>query len=175
MYSHPKYRTHQFTVTTDWPGGVYGSPTVSGSRSGGLIAACWATLMYFGTDGYVRSTGEIVRTAKYIEAGLRELPGIYVFGRPATSVVAIGSHDIDIFGLSDALCKLGWNLNPLQFPSGIHICVTAMHTTPGVADAFLHDVKVELARLMLEPGKPTEGKVSEYCIHPIMLMTMFPE
>lgn len=162
LYSDPKYRTHQFTVTTDWPGGVYGSPTVSGSRSGGLIAACWATLMSFGLDGYTETTAAIVRTTRHIEQQLRQMRGIFVFGQPATSVVAIGSNEIDIFRLSDALCKLGWNLNPLQFPSGIHICVTYMHTKKGVAEAFVHDVEVELAKLLLEPGKPAEGKMAVY-------------
>lgn len=118
MYSHTKYRQHQYTVTTDWPGGVYGSPTVNGSRAGGLIATCWATMMSFGEDGYIESTKRIIDTARYIERGIRKLDGIYVFGTPATSVVAIGSKTIDIFRLSDALCSLGWNLNALQFPSG---------------------------------------------------------
>lgn len=162
LYSHAKYRQHQFTVTTDWPGGVYGSPTVSGSRSGGLIAACWATLMHFGQAGYVETTGDIIRTTRYIETELRKLPGIYVFGQPATSVIALGSKELDIFGLSDALCKLGWNLNPLQFPSGIHLCVTYMHTKEGVADAFVRDVRTELARLMEDPTRPTEGKMAVY-------------
>lgn len=35
LYSEPKFRHHQFNVSTDWPGGVYGSPTVNGSRAGG--------------------------------------------------------------------------------------------------------------------------------------------
>jgi hypothetical protein len=35
LYSEPKFRHHQFCVSTDWPGGVYGSPTVNGSRAGG--------------------------------------------------------------------------------------------------------------------------------------------
>lgn len=35
LYSDPKFRHHQFCVSTDWPGGVYGSPTVNGSRAGG--------------------------------------------------------------------------------------------------------------------------------------------
>lgn len=58
---------HQYTVTTDWPGGVYGSPTVSGSRAGGNIAVCWATLLHFGREGYVMATRDIVHTTKYIE------------------------------------------------------------------------------------------------------------
>lgn len=46
------------------------------------------------------------------------MDGIYVFGKPATSVIAIGSNIFDIFRLSDNLGQLGWNLNVLQFPSG---------------------------------------------------------
>lgn len=32
LYSNKIYRHYQYTVTTDWPGGVYGSPTVNGSN-----------------------------------------------------------------------------------------------------------------------------------------------
>lgn len=62
-----RYMHHQYTVTTDWPGGVYGSPTVSGSRAGGNIAVCWATLLHFGREGYVLATRNIIHTTKYIE------------------------------------------------------------------------------------------------------------
>jgi sphinganine-1-phosphate aldolase len=33
----------------------------------GIIAACWATLMYYGLEGYVDATKKIVQTTKYIE------------------------------------------------------------------------------------------------------------
>lgn len=69
MYSEKKFKDHQFTVTTDWPGGVYGSPTVNGSRAGGIIAACWATMMSFGYEGYLEATKRIVDTARYVERG----------------------------------------------------------------------------------------------------------
>lgn len=69
LYSDKKYRRYQYTVTTDWPGGVYGSPSVNGSRAGGIIAACWATLLSFGLEGYVEATKNIVDTTKYIEQG----------------------------------------------------------------------------------------------------------
>ena len=105
-------------MTTDWPGGVYGSPCVNGSRAGGIIAACWATLLHFGLDGYTESTKRIIDTTKVIESGLRKMKGIFIYGKPDTTVIAIGSKDFDIFRLSDALCKRGWNLNALQFPSG---------------------------------------------------------
>ncbi|XP_060525909.1 sphingosine-1-phosphate lyase [Cylas formicarius] len=162
LYRDKKYLHHQYTVTTDWVGGVYGSPTVNGSRAGGNIAVCWATLLNFGTEGYIKATRDIVHTARYIEKGLRRLKPIFVFGQPATSVVAIGSNEFDIYRLSDALQKLGWCLNILQFPSGIHICVTLMHTKPGVADKFLNDVKSSLTEIMKDPGVPVEGKMALY-------------
>ena len=39
IYKNKDLRRHQFYVTTDWPGGMYGSPAVLGTRPGGAIAA----------------------------------------------------------------------------------------------------------------------------------------
>lgn len=49
---------------------------------------------------------------------LRDLDGIFIFGNPTTSVIAIGSNIFNIYRLSDALNTKGWNLNTLQFPIG---------------------------------------------------------
>ncbi|XP_050295016.1 sphingosine-1-phosphate lyase [Anthonomus grandis grandis] len=162
LYRDPKYRHCQYTVTTDWVGGVYGSPTVNGSRSGGNIATCWATLLYHGLNGYVDSTKDIIYTTRFIEKGLRRIKGIFIFGQPATSVVAIGSHDFDILRLSDALEKRGWSLNVLQYPSGIHICITKLHTRATIAQKFLDDVKEAVAEIMKDPSVPVEGKMALY-------------
>ncbi|XP_063237061.1 sphingosine-1-phosphate lyase [Bacillus rossius redtenbacheri] len=162
LYSEPKYRHHQFCVTTDWPGGVYGSPTVNGSRAGGIIAACWATMISFGLEGYVDTTKKIVETTRYIVKRLSEMDSLFVFGEPATSVIAIGSRAFHIYRLSDALGKRGWNLNPLQYPPGIHLCVTHMHTAPGVAERFVADVRAELGTIMQDPGRQVDGKLAMY-------------
>uniref|UniRef100_A0A182T279 sphinganine-1-phosphate aldolase n=1 Tax=Anopheles maculatus TaxID=74869 RepID=A0A182T279_9DIPT len=162
LYSEKVYRHYQYTVTTEWPGGVYGSPTVNGSRAGGIIAATWATMMNFGLDGYVEATKRIIDTTRHIEQQLRAIKNIFIFGTPATSVIGIGSRDFDIFLLGGELSNLGWNLNSLQFPSGIHICVTYMHTEAGVADKFIQDVRTKVALIMKNPTKPVEGKMAIY-------------
>ncbi|KAG7190951.1 hypothetical protein KM043_007002 [Ampulex compressa] len=162
LYKEKKYRHFQYTITTDWPGGIYGSPTINGSRAGGIIAACWATLMFFGYNGYVEATKKIIQTTRYIELELRKLDGIFIFGTPATSVIALGSKDFDIYKLLEALNAKGWNLNTLQFPSGIHICITYVHTEKGVADLFLDDIKSELATILKNPSVPVEGKLAMY-------------
>lgn len=162
LYSHPKYRHHQYCVTTDWPGGIYGSPTVSGSRAGGNIATCWATLMYFGKEGYLEATKKIIETRKYIEERLRKITSICVFGTPITSVIAIGSHDFQIFRLAEVLNKKGWDVNPLQYPSGFHICVTHVHTQEGVAERFVSHIEEALVDILKNPGLAVEGDMAIY-------------
>lgn len=162
LYRNKNYHHHQYTVTTDWPGGVYGSPSVNGSRPGGNIAVCWAAMLNFGKDKYVQATRDVIHTTKYIEKGLRRIKGIFIFGQPVTSVIALGSNDFEIYRLSTALKEKGWNLSVLQFPSGIHICVTRQHTKPGVADQFLEDVRIALDEILKNPSEPVEGKMAIY-------------
>lgn len=99
MYRDAKYRKHQFSVQTDWPGGIYASPTISGSRSGANIATCWATLLHFGYEGYVESVKKILTTQRYIKSQLSNVEGIYILGDPKMTVIAFGSNDFDIFKL----------------------------------------------------------------------------
>ena len=55
------------------------------------------------------------------------------------------------------LSKKGWNINPLQFPSAFHICITLMHVQEGVAEAFLNDFKECVAECRKFPDKSAEG------------------
>uniref|UniRef100_A0A3B3S335 sphinganine-1-phosphate aldolase n=1 Tax=Paramormyrops kingsleyae TaxID=1676925 RepID=A0A3B3S335_9TELE len=160
LYREQKYRHYQYFVAPDWQGGIYASPSVAGSRPGGIIAACWATMMYMGEDGYVDATRKVIEIARFIEAEIRKVDGVFVFGKPEVSVVALGSKVFDIFRLSNALTSKGWNLNTLQFPSSIHICVTLLHTKPGVATQFIRDVKEQVAIIMKNPKEKTTGMVS---------------
>nr|XP_040033710.1 sphingosine-1-phosphate lyase 1 isoform X1 [Gasterosteus aculeatus aculeatus] len=162
LYSDTKYRHYQYFVAPDWQGGIYASPSVAGSRPGGIIAACWATMMHMGEDGYVNATKKIVSTTRKIQKEISKIKGVFVFGEPKVSVVAIGSNDFDIFRLSNALTSKGWNLNTLQYPSSIHICCTVLHTQSGVADRFIRDVKEQVAIIMKNPKEKTTGMGAIY-------------
>ncbi|XP_030604357.1 sphingosine-1-phosphate lyase 1 isoform X2 [Archocentrus centrarchus] len=162
LYSDKKYRQYQYFVAPDWQGGIYASPSIAGSRPGGIIAACWATMMHMGENGYVEATRKIVSTARKIKTEIRKIKGVFVFGDPVVSVVAIGSDDFDIFRLSNALTSKGWNLNTLQYPSSIHICCTVLHTQSGVADHFIRDVKEQVAIIMKNPKEKTTGMGAIY-------------
>ncbi|CDQ58562.1 unnamed protein product [Oncorhynchus mykiss] len=162
LYSDKKYRHYQYFVAPDWQGGIYASPSVAGSRPGGIIAACWATMMYMGEDGYIKTTKKIIDTARTIKTEIRKINGVFVFGDPEVSVVAIGSDVFDIFRLSNALTSKGWNLNTLQYPSSIHICCTVLHTQEGVAKQFIGEVKEQVALILKNPNEKTTGMGAIY-------------
>ncbi|XP_068183598.1 sphingosine-1-phosphate lyase 1 isoform X2 [Antennarius striatus] len=157
LYSDKKYRQYQYFVAPDWQGGIYASPSIAGSRPGGIIAACWATMMHMGENGYINATKKIIGTARKIRNAVSKMNGVFVFGNPEVSVVAIGSDVFDIFRLSNALTSKGWNLNTLQYPSSIHICCTVLHTQEGVADQFICDVREQVAIILKNPKEKTTG------------------
>ncbi|XP_020350537.1 sphingosine-1-phosphate lyase 1 isoform X2 [Oncorhynchus kisutch] len=162
LYSDKKYRHYQYFVAPDWQGGIYASPSVAGSRPGGIIAACWATMMHMGEDGYIKATKKIIDTARTIKTEIRKINGVFVFGDPEVSVVAIGSDVFDIFRLSNALTSKGWNLNMLQYPSSIHICCTVLHTHEGVAKQLISDIKEQVALILKNPNEKTTGMGAIY-------------
>lgn len=162
MYRDTSFLHSQYSVQTDWPGGVYATPNLGGSRAGSNIATCWAAMMYYGGNGYVDNTRKVISTSRYIESGLREIPGLIVYGKPQMSVVAVGSNVFDVFRLVASLSGLGWNLNRLQYPSGFHFCVTLQHTMEGVADQFLEDIKECTQAIMKDPKTPATGMAAMY-------------
>ncbi|CAG5129758.1 unnamed protein product, partial [Candidula unifasciata] len=162
MYRNRDLLTHQFFVQPDWPGGMYASPTFAGSRAGSIVAACWATLMHFGEDGYIDTTKRIVSTTKYIVNRLKSIPEIFIFGEPQVSVIGIGSSVFNVYRLFESLVEKGWNLNSLQFPSSLHLCVTLLHTNYGVADQFVTDIQDCVKEIMKNPKAVCQGAGAIY-------------
>lgn len=156
MYRNNQLRQYQYFVTANWTGGLYGSPTLAGSRPGALMAGCWATLMAIGYEGYKQSCLEIVGAARCIKATVtEEIDELQVVGNPLGSVVAFTSDVISIYDLADAMNKKGWHLNALQKPAAIHIAVTRL-TVP-VTDQLLKDLKEAVKELVAQGNSPASS------------------
>jgi sphinganine-1-phosphate aldolase len=156
LYRSNELRNYQYFTCTDWPGGIYASPTLAGSRSGALIATCWATMLHHGVDKYVKATREILNTAKYLEEEIRKMPALQILGRVDAMVVAFTAAPsptnrrkprFNIYVLKELMEKRGWSLNALQFPPGVHVAVTALSVKPGVAQQLIADLKAAVTEL----------------------------
>lgn len=145
MYRTPELRQCQYYVSSSWTGGMYGSPTLAGSRPGALMAGCWATLVHIGENGYEKSCRDIVSVTNTARRAIESEPllkkHLQVLGNPITSVLAFNcrpSSKINIYLLGDAMTKKGWHLASLQNPAALHFAFTRL-SVPAVNE-FIADL-----------------------------------
>src|SRR5690606_482830 len=96
LYRDADLRRHQFQVETGWPGGIWLSPTIAGTRPGGAIAGAWATLRAFGVDGYLDLHRDLLATSDRLRAGVAAIDGLEVLGDPPAGVFAVASTTDEI-------------------------------------------------------------------------------
>lgn len=140
LYRGLELRRYQYFTATEWPGGLYFSPTLAGSRPGGLSAACWAAMVSMGERGYMDATQRIIETASRMKDGMRAIPELHLLGE-SLWIIALGSESLDIYKVMDQMARQRWNLNGLHRPPALHLAVTLRHTQPGVAERFVEDLK----------------------------------
>ncbi|KAJ3332913.1 hypothetical protein HDU76_012650 [Blyttiomyces sp. JEL0837] len=151
MYRSQELRKYQYFLSTDWPGGVYASPTIAGSRPGALVAGCWTTMLRLGESGYVESTKQIISSARRIKQGIEGIKGLRVIGNPLVSVISFdAAPPLKIYGIGDLLSRKGWHLNMLQFPEAIHIACT--YLTVHSADKLIEDIREAVETLRKDPS-----------------------
>ncbi|MBV9792041.1 MAG: hypothetical protein JOZ51_27900, partial [Chloroflexi bacterium] len=146
LYRNHALHRYQLFAATDWPGGIYASPTMTGTRPGGAIAAAWAVMQFLGESGYHELVQRVMQTTAELRRGITAIDGITILGDPAMSILAIASHRLDIYEVGDEMTLRGWHLDRQQFPPSLHLTVNAVHAD-SVA-AFLQDLaaSVEVAR-----------------------------
>jgi sphinganine-1-phosphate aldolase len=158
LYRTPELRRLQYFTVEDWAGGLYASPGMSGSRSGGIIAAAWAAMVTLGRQGFVDIARDIFHTAARLRSIIEAHDELQVIGHPLFNVAFTHRQGapLDIFHVNDALAERGWRLNGLQYPPALHFCITRPNTAPGVMARFAADLDaaLESARRAGAAGTP---------------------
>ncbi|MFW6081750.1 MAG: pyridoxal phosphate-dependent decarboxylase family protein [Desulfosalsimonas sp.] len=152
LYRGRQLRRYQYFTITDWPGGLYFSPTFAGSRPGALSAQCWAAMVKIGKQGYREAARQILSAAQEIKKGIREIRELYILGDPLW-VIAFASDTLDIYQVMEQMGKKGWSLNGLHRPACLHIAVTLRHTLDGVTERFVSDLKEAVSYVKANPGE----------------------
>jgi glutamate/tyrosine decarboxylase-like PLP-dependent enzyme len=156
LYRDADLRRHQFFTHTEWPGGLYVSPTMTGTRSGAAIAAAWAVLHFLGEEGYLDLAHRVLGTTRRLREGIEAIPGLHVLGEPAMSVLSFASDRHDVHALAPALERRGWRVDLNQRPASIHLMVTPAHEQH--ADEFLADLRAAAS----EPPSDPSGNAAVY-------------
>ena len=142
-------RNSQYFFNTSWTGGKYCSPGMDGSRSGGLLAATWASMVSLGRQGYLDHARRIFGTAASMQDAVRSHDELRLLGNPtfcfSFTTTGEGAGAFDIYHVNDFMRQRGWRFNGQQYPNAIHMAVTRPQTQPGVAEAFTVDLAEAVA------------------------------
>lgn len=139
LYRDASLRKHQYFAYTDWPGGIYVSPSMTGTRPGGAIAAAWAVMHRLGHDGYLEIARSVMITARRLRRRVDSIEDLQILGEPHMSVMCIGSDTLDIYEVGDQMQARGWHLDRQQSPPSLHLTINHAHIQS--ADQFIEDLR----------------------------------
>ncbi|MFO0664362.1 MAG: aminotransferase class V-fold PLP-dependent enzyme [Polyangiaceae bacterium] len=148
LYKNRDLRKHQIFTCAGWNGYAMVNPTVQSTKSGGPVAAAWATMHAVGNAGYKERARSMLEATRKLCKGIDAIPGLKVIGNPEMCLVAFVSEGFSIFHLIDAVNKRGWYVQAqLQahdgaIPESAHLTVTTM--SEALADEFLADLAASI-------------------------------
>lgn len=162
LYRNIEYFRHQIFVNQDWPGGVFASPALLGTRPGGAYAAAWASIQANGMEGYKELARRTMLAVDELVAGIKSIDGLEIIGNPLASLISYRSTnpDLNIFALGDVMEEKGWHIDRLQRPDALHAMVTASHDK--VVQQYLDDLRESVQTVLANPQLGDSGQAATY-------------
>ncbi len=162
LYRDMDFLKHQFFIHQDWPGGVFASPALLGTRPGGPIAAAWAATQAMGRQGYVDLVRRTLAVAHKLRKGIRTIDGLDIMGHPKASLFGFHSTDpkVNIFAVGDLMEERGWHMDRIQKPEGLHAMVTPAHEAS--VDTYLSDLAWAVEEVRAHPERAVRGNAAMY-------------
>ena len=118
--------------------GLYSTPNITGSRSGGGVASAWAVMHYLGEEGYRKSVQSILGIKQRFMDGIRSITGLEIWGEPQAYHFAFGSKSFDIFAVADGMADRGWGIGRGIEPPSILLMINLSHQP--IVDDFMRDL-----------------------------------
>ncbi|ADO69940.1 pyridoxal phosphate-dependent decarboxylase family protein [Stigmatella aurantiaca] len=159
LYRNRALRRHQFFTYGGWPGGLYASPSMTGTRPGGAIAAAWAVMQALGEEGYLENARRVLSATDTLVAGINAIPGLRVLGAPQVGVFAFSSDSLNVYELGDAMEARGWKMDRQQNPPALHCMITPSHER--IVEPLLADLRDCASKLAAGEPAP-EGSAAMY-------------
>jgi glutamate/tyrosine decarboxylase-like PLP-dependent enzyme len=154
MYRDKELRKPQFFACAEWTGYTVINPTILSSKTGGPLAAAWATINAIGDQGYLEIARRTMEATEKIIKGIESIPELKLLGRPEFCLVAFTSDSVSVFELIDEMKDKAWYVQPQLGFSGsqenIHLSVSAVSLER--VEAMLADLKSGVARIKDRPA-----------------------
>lgn len=144
----------------NWPNGRFSTPTLTGTRPGGAVAAAWAVFNHLGETGYLAIADRLLKLTKRYTDGIRAIPGLKLWGEPDLSIINFGSEEFDIFAVAEVLKQDDWLIGLTQQPRGMHAMLSLIHEP--VCDEYLARLRNAVELVRRQGGKPQSDLRATY-------------
>jgi glutamate/tyrosine decarboxylase-like PLP-dependent enzyme len=152
LYRSQELRRYQIYTCAQWTGYTIVNPTMQSTKSAGPLAAAWAVLHFIGDDGYLELARQMLDATRRVTAGIEQIEGLRLLGRPDMNLVAFTSDEMSVFHIIDEMKQRGWYIQPQL---GFHGSKENVHLSINPAGAkwvgdFLRDLRecTQIARTM---------------------------
>ncbi len=166
LYRNASFRKYQYFAYAKWPGGLFGSPSLAGSRPGGMIAAGWAALVGMGQSGYIDIAKQLRDTTNKLCDGVNKIDGVCLVTNPDMTCLSIMSDiasttPVSILAVADAMeARSGWKMERQQLPDSLHLSVLPQHAR--TVDLFLKDLEHAVNYVKEHPESANQGTTGVY-------------
>ena len=156
IFRHQVFRFGAPERNDDW----YVTPSMTGTRPGGPIAAAWAVLRYLGKQGYLKVTRETLDFVHELQDGINSIDELEVMGQPAMTVFAFTSRSLDLFAVAQGLTDRGWLVSRDIWPvPAIRFMQSLGHASH--TQRYLHDLS-EVVDLVKRGAIKSDGGRADY-------------
>ena len=158
LFKEKTYRSHCMYALTTWPGGIYATAGLSGSRSGAPSAGAWIAMCYFGFTGYKERADAVFKAQNKFASAIKEMPEVKLVGEPQLGTVAVTSNkkELNIYSVHDLMIKKGWHLNATQKPSAMQFLFNYCNIQ--FVDNLIKDMKECIEKCMSDPSLNGDNK-----------------
>ena len=160
IFKNSTIRNHQFFAFSTWPGGIYLSPTIMGTRNGGTLSSAWGSLLDLGVNGFRTITTKILVEVDKIVAFVKECPDLELMAEPDSTLVSFRCKNFRTYLLTDALDARGLYMEKNSNPDCIHMTIMPNHI--GKMDNIIVMVKECLQEVKKDPSKYEKGTKAMY-------------
>jgi len=156
-------RRASYVPSVDGCEGLYVTPTLQGSRSGGNIAQAWATLLSVGEEGYLEMAASTAKLTQAVVDAVGKIPELELLVQPHAAIIPIVAKKgsgVEIYQVASVLETKGWNMFTGQNPPVMSVCLGEQHTL--LLDDWVNDLEASVAYVKANPGLKLEGQCAVY-------------
>ncbi|MEH6611412.1 MAG: aminotransferase class V-fold PLP-dependent enzyme [Halioglobus sp.] len=125
MWRSQAEQAYHFMPITEWACGLYLSQSFIGSRPMGPVAGIWALMHFWGREGYLENTRQILKLKQTITDQCEAIPGLRTW-KTHGPLMMIAADDFNIELVVGGMEQCGWRLLGVNNPPAIHLTLDVM-------------------------------------------------